>query len=520
MPQLDFVTSNAGHPMLVIDHYTFHKHSSNPKTGRTNWRCSRRRVKDIRCPSSCNTLNDYSSTPSLHDPNCHPYTNAELMAYRTKRNHKSQQSQIIQNSINFDTSRDINLQQVSNQSLIDDYNIDSFENREICSDEEEINDVLNDLDRNSPQFNQESEQNFDSQILSSQTESNDEHVDDYSSDMIQENIDSGNELSLNNFIDPNYTKKYISEIIDVNKKIEESEDIKNKEIISNNKSISFVTSKVGHPMLVVNHYTFHKHSTNPKTGRINWRCSRRRVKEIRCSSSCYTVNGIVSDPSCHDSNCLPLTDELLRNYQNKRAKISISSLINTKAESYTTNKNKALIIKSDYDELQSLENSELSIPEPIYTRPRLFYKNKRKENYPIRANENLQQTNTDEYQNNLTISNIVSDISHNTRNENSEDNEEFFENEYDEPNNSDYIYDQNEEHNENLVEYDINQAYETKQNEKNINQNNESANTSVFSYQEYDTMNCSSSPESFSKLLNDLANLKEKEKNYAQKLKR
>ncbi len=60
---------------------------------------------------------------------------------------------------------------------------------------------------------------------------------------------------------------------------------------SNEKKISFVTSNVGHPMLVVDMYTFHKHSTNPKTGRINWRCSKRRVKDIRCSSSCYTING-------------------------------------------------------------------------------------------------------------------------------------------------------------------------------------------------------------------------------------
>lgn len=44
------------------------------------------------------------------------------------------------------------------------------------------------------------------------------------------------------------------------------------------RKISFVTSNVGHPMLVVDMYTFHKHSTNQKTGRINWRCSKRRVK--------------------------------------------------------------------------------------------------------------------------------------------------------------------------------------------------------------------------------------------------
>jgi len=72
------------------------------------------------------------------------------------------------------------------------------------------------------------------------------------------------------------------------------EDVNNSDSLnskSNEKKISFVTSNVGHPMLVVDMYTFHKHSTNPKTGRINWRCSKRRVKDIRCSSSCYTING-------------------------------------------------------------------------------------------------------------------------------------------------------------------------------------------------------------------------------------
>lgn len=58
-----------------------------------------------------------------------------------------------------------------------------------------------------------------------------------------------------------------------------------------NHPVSFVMSNVGHPMLAVNQYTFHKHSTNQKTGRINWRCSKRRVKDINCPSSCYTVDG-------------------------------------------------------------------------------------------------------------------------------------------------------------------------------------------------------------------------------------
>lgn len=504
---LDFVTSNAGHPMLVIDHYTFHKHSANPKTGRTNWRCSRRRVKDIRCPSSCNTLHDYSSIPSSHDPNCHPYTNAELMAYRTKRNNKTQLSQMIPNRTHFDITRE---SEVSKQVLINDYNINSFENREICSDEEEINDVLNDLDRNGEQFNNDedfmyqNELNLNEQNLSSQTESNEgDYTEDHPDDLTQENIDS----VADEFIEPNYT---ISEII--NQKIEPltkrtSEELaqqdKSTDILSE-KSISFVTSKVGHPMLVVNHYTFHKHSTNPKTGRINWRCSRRRVKETRCSSSCYTVNGIVSDPSSHDPNCLPLTDELLKNYQNKRAKISVSSLINTKADSYTTNKNSSHI-KSEFGKLETLESSEFSITKPIYTRPRLFYKSKRKENLPVRSKDNIQRVNDENCNNN------TSDISQ-TSTDNTE--EEFFENEYD----NGFAFHENDEQKEHLAEYDINQAYES-QNGKSINQSNESASTSAFSCQEYDTMNYTSSPESNSKILNELSDLKEKEINYAQKLK-
>lgn len=60
-----------------------------------------------------------------------------------------------------------------------------------------------------------------------------------------------------------------------------------------NKNIRFVKSNVGHPMLVVDQFSFHKHSTNPKNGRINWRCSKRRVRGINCSSSCYTTNGIL-----------------------------------------------------------------------------------------------------------------------------------------------------------------------------------------------------------------------------------
>jgi hypothetical protein len=58
-----------------------------------------------------------------------------------------------------------------------------------------------------------------------------------------------------------------------------------------NKKVQFVKSNVGHPMLVVKKFAFHKHSINQKNGRINWRCSKRRVRDIRCSSSCYSMDG-------------------------------------------------------------------------------------------------------------------------------------------------------------------------------------------------------------------------------------
>lgn len=61
--------------------------------------------------------------------------------------------------------------------------------------------------------------------------------------------------------------------------------------IQGNTKIRFLKSNVGHPMLVVDKFAFHKHSINSKNGRINWRCSKRRVRGIRCSSSCYSMNG-------------------------------------------------------------------------------------------------------------------------------------------------------------------------------------------------------------------------------------
>ena len=82
---LEYVLSNAGYPMLVVDRFAYHKHSTSPKTNRTIWRCSRRRVKDIRCTSACNTFEDEVSKPSPHDPNCYELTKSELMLFNSRK---------------------------------------------------------------------------------------------------------------------------------------------------------------------------------------------------------------------------------------------------------------------------------------------------------------------------------------------------------------------------------------------------------------------------------------------------
>lgn len=568
---LEYVTSNAGYPMLVVDRYTFHRHSSNPKTGRTNWRCSRRRVKDIRCASSCHTVDDMASTPTAHDPNCLPLTNAELMAYQVRR-------EKINNSQSFKLHESSNHVEEENTSNGFNYTTDNFQNREIGSDEEELNDVLQDLNENviNEDDNNLGENHHDSNLNS-----------DYNT-----NKDSGfnNDESLDSSVQDSgiEANNTISGIIECNKKL--LSNINNNKLFGrhqnihsvntsplkanptlklpitssvanggDNKSIYFVTSKVGHPMLVVDQYTFHKHSMNPKTGRINWRCARRRVKEIRCSSSCYTVDGVVSNPTQHDQKCLPLTEELLKAYQNKRAKLSANNYIsskvnnfmpmktiNMKAESYTTLKAKAINNNnqsSDYngdneyenndtyrfEEFNSMVNDvsesdlnyERTSPVPKFQQ---LYRNKRKENMPTRSSENSDEYNSD----NLTITNLIDDNQNHQVcqdgdmiDQNEEDN--YFENE-------DLGY--NEEH----------FNYENGENgEQNFNDSNHHEKSDIDSYEDIDQSdyvngdhddlkitgatndylneaNCSTSPDSISRMINDLNELRRREKIYSEKL--
>lgn len=551
---LEYVTSNAGHPMLLIDRYTFHRHSTNPKTGRTNWRCSRRRVKDIRCTSSCHSVNDTASMPSPHDPNCLPLTNAELVAYEIRRE-KLNNGKIFKSldGSNFSQANDEEHQSNDcsfEKTYSNSYNLDNFQNREIGSDDEELNNVLNNLDENvistkSPELidNNNENNDFDNSEIDNNDNINNPNSYNNNDDKEEHSLDS----IVQDFVEPTNT---ITDIIERNKRIlntiNKKDSIQLKSQASNsilNKSIYFVTSKVGHPMLVVDQYTFHKHSTNPKTGRINWRCSRRRVKEIRCSSSCYTVDGVASNPSPHDPRCFPLTEALLKNYQNKRAKVPLNNFINTKVESYTTLKNKESLNQTDefscddteHDHNQTHdEYNEMNISENGYThRPQLFVRNKRKENFPTRSKE--------ENGNDLTISDIIEgqDVLRNA-------NDDYY---YE--TNIDYEDNKNEEFayydDENVPISDIENSQlnnHNTENDKNnfMNLNKESSDEALDIGNQYSTydvnenldeneyicspadvneynVNTCSSPSTISKLINDLNEMKRKEKIYSNKLK-
>lgn len=595
------MTSNAGYPMLVVDRYTFHRHSSNPKTGRTNWRCSRRRVKDIRCASSCHSVDDMASAPTVHDPNCLPLTNAELMAYEIRREKLNISAFNLQ-----DPSSNI----IDEENLSNGFNFttDSFQNREVASDEEELNDVLHDLNENV--MKEENNQSPEPQNLTDNDYNkrdsgyiNDESLD--SSSIQDSTIEANTNNTISAIIESN--KKLLSNINNnksfgrhqnqhINKspiKLTNSAttlltlDPIASTLAHNNqsKSIYFVTSKVGHPMLVVDQYTFHKHSMNPKTGRINWRCARRRVKEIRCSSSCYTVDGVVSNPTHHDPKCYPLTEELLKTYQNKRAKLvannSISTkletftnfkTINMKAESYTTLKAKAMNNLNNIKQLQyndsngdnEFENNnntnnsnnntkfeefnnlndlsdmndmsdqiyeERQSPVPKFQQ---MYRNKRKDNMPTRSNENSDEYNSD----NLPMTHLIDDPDHENEDNdviNQTDEENYYETEdlgyNEEPLNynehqievgEQHLEDNEDGEQQNRVNSEM-ESYVDVMNNQNGHVNGHDHDdlgkvVSGASNEYLDESSYSSSPQSLSRIVSDLNEMKRKEKVYSEKL--
>ncbi len=399
---LEYVCSNAGHPMLLIDHYTFHRHSSNPKSGRINWRCSRRRVKDIRCPSSCYSVNEQASRPTPHDPSCHPLNNAELSSYNVKRDRFNTKN--VQKFYEDLKSSDNGIK--SNESI----NF-QIQNRDIDSDEEELNDVLNNLDeqilhQNDPdELKIEISSKTSSPSNNNQNNSNDTESTGYqsTSNTISAIIEETVRMSKETNLQRPYQRRIYNAL--TRPLPTTSPDTKN--------SIYFVTSKVGHPMLVVDQYTFHKHSTNPKTNRVNWRCSRRRVKEIRCPSSCYTVEGDVSNPTPHDIKCQPISGAMLKNYENKRININPGgngmTMLKQNLETIKNNINNEFVDYGARSYSNEEEDDEFddNTNEDELNRPR----NKRKESLPIRTNENSDEVDDGFHSsNNLMASNDDNNI--------------------------------------------------------------------------------------------------------------
>jgi len=350
--------------------------------------------------------------------------------------------------------------------------IDSFDDREVGSDEEELNEVLNDL--NGDVIEQDNKEDFSGVNIHSilNLNSNIDEMDEEvlgGSDIMKENsYDSiDNDIpestdTISSIIEAtskNLTTRNDNDVYKLQShphKIFQKRDRPTNKIRTLpldhssdiTKSIYFVTSKVGHPMLVVDQHTFHKHSMNPKNNRINWRCSRRRVKEIRCPSSCYTVDGVVSNPTPHDSKCCPLSEAMLANYQNNRAKVSMNGFINTKVDSFTTLKHRAdsnhieNTMDNEFDQGYEDNNNNNSNPDStneeqttdtydtmFKTKPKFqFARNKRKENLPVRSNESQVENLEGELEINgdLTNGNIVSDADPSQENANCEQN--FFQN--------------------------------------------------------------------------------------------
>ena len=292
-----------------------------------------------------------------------------------------------------------------------------------------------------------------------------------------------------------------------------------------NKSITFVTSKVGHPMLVVDNYAFHRHSNNPKSGRINWRCSRRRVKEIRCPSSCFTIEQTVSNPTPHDPKCEPMSEVALKNSQRSHtAKLSAYSTAfraATNEEPCEDYNNESSLVEGGGDDSASALNC---------SRPK-FRLNKRKENLPTKRDE----SQPDEFcaENGLTIARMISTVTQPESDEAVENGDaEYLDNELDYESDHEFDYTDNLGENsmhssaDNADHY--NQDYEPLP-EEPYDQGGNAEEAVCSPADDVDGLqangndagasNSSVSSQSISKLATDLSDMKRKEKIYIDKLK-
>ncbi len=130
--------------------------------------------------------------------------------------------------------------------------------------------------------------------------------------------------------------------------------------------LEYVISKTGTLLLVVDRYIFQKQSTNPNTGRISWRCSKRRNKDISCSSSCHSNNNeILSGPTPHDPACHPLTSAEFMIFDKRREKLNASQMENNPYHPNNTANNDCTIsqIFDDSYNGDSLQNNHTDFDE-------------------------------------------------------------------------------------------------------------------------------------------------------------
>jgi len=261
---LEYVISKTGSSLLVVDRHVFQKHTANPSTGRISWRCTKRRNKEISCSSSCSTNNDeVLSGPTPHDPACQPLTNAEFMAFDERRD-KLNARQMENNPYHphNGTINDCTISQIFDDS----YNGDSLQNNQADLDEEEA--ICSEL----TEFNNEA--NYDANCKNGVKEEEEEEAEE-ATEMKYTDYENSGTHNNNNDVDEEEEEDQRLQYDDMNESVKRevsSESGSNwtkgvsrgiagnetsidspvfKKIANENKNLTFVSSKSGHPMLLV-----------------------------------------------------------------------------------------------------------------------------------------------------------------------------------------------------------------------------------------------------------------------------
>jgi len=264
---LEYVISKTGSSLLVVDRHVFQKNTANPNTGRISWRCTKRRNKEISCSSSCNTNNDeVLSGPTPHDPACHPLTNAEFMAFDERRD-KLNARQLENNPYhpNNGTNNDCTISQIFDDS----YNGDSLQNNQVDLDEEEA--ICNEL----TEFNNEANSDANCTKKNNGVKEEGEEEAEEVTEMKYTDYENSGTHNNNNEVDEEEEEDQRLQYDDMNESVkrevssESGSNWKNgvsrgiagneisiesrlfKQIANENKNLTFVSSKSGHPMLLV-----------------------------------------------------------------------------------------------------------------------------------------------------------------------------------------------------------------------------------------------------------------------------